>query len=1054
MSLSDFWPTERNVLECIKPEAENPRDEVFLAIHQPMQFEKRHLKNNSKSPATEQDLLKALLSNDIPTGTLLLPIVGASGIGKSHIVRWLDVQLRQRKDGKKRHLIRLPKSSSLKNVLRRILDGLKGEQYNQIRKELDSAREKLTGIQSEELVFSHLVIAVRTRVDDAKRRKAKAKENGERPDPEDERWIAVGDDRKLPSILQDPEARKLFLSTKQRHGIVTELSRRLTEDSESDEVPRNRFEPADFEIPDVLQTDIGRAGEYARNYLRSLSRSDGRARADAIELINAIVDEAIAPLASPSDNSLSDIFYEIRRELLKEKRELVLLVEDFAVLAGIQGALLDAMVKEGIRDGEQEICTLRTALAVTEGYLKDFDTVETRAHHAWHILESPNEEETQTIARICSFTGAYLNGARFGAAELGTRLPNDATDQSWVPNFKDEASLTSDESTQLQAFGTCEHGRSLFPFSVNAIRQIANAKMRDGDGKLMFKPRTIIRDMLIPVLKDHRSEYIWGSFPPAAPFLGYGVDEIDPELRSQINERQRDAMIQKRLYAIVRFWGDNPDRLEELSVPAGIYQAFQLPELSTGSLPSTPPSVNPSKTANDFIGGAIEPIPTRPALPQPAKTPRIPEEIQKWFDLFGKWAGGQSLPQREANNLRTEILELVSSAVDWDAELLSEDIPKSAQEWVYLPLSRGAPNCDRENACIVVATDQEFTGNDLPVVNLLRAIVRHRFHKGWNYEEADEDFSRLANFIDHARPRLTKWLRNNYRNVKGDPSSVLTQTLLLGSRILNIENSHAQEDASLINAVFAQVKTDFESGDTPWEMLRFKSQENRGRVRTELMVRVCARQGSSDKVYAVDAASILENIKLLKSEWKVDQGLDKSADKEIPEIASHVKAISKDLDKAASKRRKQILDEWKKVEDQIGTSPNKSALIEEAQRLIETGKQRGFKPPVGSTADLSRLVESFRGAAVKTCLEHVTKIQAEADGGSLLSALAQFDDPTLSLLIDFTVQIGVYSADLISKSDGMLRVLGDDIVSSAVQDFEQRLDTIEIAILKPKGVIQ
>ena len=121
MSLSDFWPTERNVLECIKPEAENPRDEVFLAIHQPMRLEKKHLKNNSKSSATEHDLLSALLSNDIPSGTLLIPIVGASGIGKSHIVRWLDVQLRQRMDVEKRHVIRIPKSSSLKSVLRRLL---------------------------------------------------------------------------------------------------------------------------------------------------------------------------------------------------------------------------------------------------------------------------------------------------------------------------------------------------------------------------------------------------------------------------------------------------------------------------------------------------------------------------------------------------------------------------------------------------------------------------------------------------------------------------------------------------------------------------------------------------------------------------------------------------------------------------------------------------------------------------------------------------------------------------------------------------------------------
>ena len=41
MSLLTFWPTEKNILDCIKPEAENPLDAVFLAIHQPMKLKRR-----------------------------------------------------------------------------------------------------------------------------------------------------------------------------------------------------------------------------------------------------------------------------------------------------------------------------------------------------------------------------------------------------------------------------------------------------------------------------------------------------------------------------------------------------------------------------------------------------------------------------------------------------------------------------------------------------------------------------------------------------------------------------------------------------------------------------------------------------------------------------------------------------------------------------------------------------------------------------------------------------------------------------------------------------
>ena len=1048
MSLADFWPTERNVLECIKPEAENPRDEVFLAIHQPMQLEKRHFDNGSKSSVSEQDLLKSFLTEELPTGTLLIPIIGASGIGKSHIVRWLDVQLRQRKDANTRHVIRIPKNCSLKSVLRRILEGLEGKQYLKIRKQLLSAREKLTGIQSEELVISHLLIAIRTRVADAKARKANAKQGGEKVNPEDERWIGVGDDRYLPSLLKDPETQKLFLNSKSRKGIITELTRRLTEDSSSDELPRNRFEEIDFEIPEELQADISKAGENARNYLmRKLGHSNGRALADAIELLNTIVDEAIAPLASPTDNSLSEILYDIRKELLKEGRELVLLVEDFAVLAGIQGALLGAMVHQGVTDGEQDACTLRTALAVTEGYLKDFDTVKTRSQYAWHILETPNEEETQTVARMCSFAGAYLNAARFGSETLAKHLKKDSTDQSWVPDFLEHNALSGDESKLLESFGKCEHGRSLFPFNANAIREIAYSKMRDGDRNLMFKPRMIIKDMLIPVLKDHRTQFLSGSFPPEAPLLDYDRSEIDTKLRNQVIENQRDKHLQERLFATVRFWGGNPGRLDDLDIPEGIYDAFNLPAISKGVVPAAPAVQKlPPKTDGDTASKkATDTSSSQPAV---VDAPGVPDKLKKRFDLFGRWAGGQELTFDEANSLRGDFLDFVLTAVDWDAELLMEDHSKSVRDWVYLPRSRGASYCTSENACIVVATDAEFANDDLPVINLLHAVLRHRHYKGWDYDEADEDYPRLANFIEKARPRLTAWLRSNYRGVKVDPVPVLTQTLLVSARLLNIENSHAQEDASLVNAVFATAETKFESGTTSWEQLRSESQEKRADVRNELLARVAARQGSDKGVYAVDAASILGDIKSLKANWKIEQTLDKSADRE---LASFVKSISREVDKAASARRKQILSEWSKVENELGQSPDKNALVQETRRLIELGKQHSLKPPVGSSADLGRLVDEFYESSVTLCLEHVAKIQKEESGGSLLTALARFDEKTLELLIRFTVQFGAYASDVVSKVDGILNAHGEDIVGSAVKEFEDQLDSIEQAIPKTTG---
>ena len=97
MSLIEFWPTLQNCLDCIKPEAENPSDAVFLAVHQEMRFIRKSFATEQEDPRSEEQLLKAFLKED-SSGRIIMPILGESGIGKSHLVRWLNVQLRQRKD--------------------------------------------------------------------------------------------------------------------------------------------------------------------------------------------------------------------------------------------------------------------------------------------------------------------------------------------------------------------------------------------------------------------------------------------------------------------------------------------------------------------------------------------------------------------------------------------------------------------------------------------------------------------------------------------------------------------------------------------------------------------------------------------------------------------------------------------------------------------------------------------------------------------------------------------------------------------------------------------
>ena len=104
--LDAYWPSYVEINNCIKAEAETASDAVLLAVHQPTPLSKREAGTLVETPVTEHDLLEAFLTEDLPEGTLLLPITGVSGAGKSHMVRWLAAQLERDKRGHRMHVIR------------------------------------------------------------------------------------------------------------------------------------------------------------------------------------------------------------------------------------------------------------------------------------------------------------------------------------------------------------------------------------------------------------------------------------------------------------------------------------------------------------------------------------------------------------------------------------------------------------------------------------------------------------------------------------------------------------------------------------------------------------------------------------------------------------------------------------------------------------------------------------------------------------------------------------------------------------------------------------
>ena len=842
--LETYWPQAAQVNTCIKNEAETADVAVLLAVHQSAPLMTRDVSSGLETVVTEEELLDAFLTDNDPSGALLFPITGASGAGKSHMIRWLDAQLQRSAKRDRLHIIRIPKSASLRTVVEKILEPLKDNPlYAKARGEMTRA---VAAVNVDEAVLTfagNLEFAL-------KQIGAKLEADyRSKPDSADLR-PKIGHARDLPKLFQDATLREHF-SEKVFSRIVQRALKGLSESSSDEEDRKSQFVPEDLVLPPEI--DLGQAAHAVRVYFqRNLDTADPAKIGIAIDLLNDAIDSAIGnvfQLQQSTGMTFQDIILAVRETLLTENKDLVLLVEDFAALSGIQDVLLKVCIQESNPGGGKKVlATMRTAIALTDGFLSYRESMFTRARKEW-IVGGREMTDVQIKDATADLVGAYLNAARWGAEELQRlfKTTDVGGPKDWLPTWRDDAD-TDRAQALLDAFGYSQAGAPLFPFNRQAISVMAEAHLTK-NGVLVFNPRKIINDILRSTLLLRRL-FEANSFP-SVDQRGFAPNAW---LAGWIRRTNQSEAVRKRLASFLAVWGGNPIDEGGLShLPPGLFEAFSLPNpeqlgsigFEAPTAPANVPAPPTWKTRPD----------TEPVTPPSGQDPWT----ARWSSVLDAWARGAELGQSDARAIRNALQPLLEKAMEWPRmRVRKRGIPATS---IAIPNARG--NQASRRALHVCEFSDDEDGRIR--AGLLGALRFEEKKQGWAYAGADDDYVAATAIIDHLVAQAERMtLQDADLLVRTAAQGLLAQARIAGLSPPLKSGSISATLAGLFEPLPPRSEQGF---DANWEALRdaawgqLTGQPARGALQSELQGLMSAFQGSSGTTpYALDSVRLLDSL--------------------------------------------------------------------------------------------------------------------------------------------------------------------------------------------------
>lgn len=989
------------VRQVINPFAEHIPDSLFRTVHSdwdlqvtpPVGQRYQDVEAAAWAQMTPAEFLDDFLREDRPHA--LAAILGETGSGKSHLVHWMRLHLRD--DARRMVLVVRKSGTSLRAIVSEIIGKLPADQQRPFLETFNAAGDgTMTSEGRRRELLHHLGQAIR---EDTPTSSA---------DELEEALIEA-----LPSLFQDPYIQKEHFLRDGR--VAAEIVDHIFERSQASDRPDRRRE---FTADDLVLggQDYLNATKLAQ-FAIQLIEADRENLPAAVTVINRNLNKAIARTLSFSGDRVEELMTRLRAHLRSQGRELVLLVEEFARLQGIDRALLQAITTQGDSgQGETGLCRMRTAIAVTPGFFESVeDTAYRRTTHIVDMNRSAGhaDGQTPTPASVAAFSARYLNAVRLGrerierwseAAGPGDAAPSQCVHCPYVVACH-------------ATFGEVD-GYGLYPFTERALWLGAERVDRAQTGRL--NPRTIQNDLLVEVLDTFAPTIEAGEYPPLRLLDKLGGVRALP-LAAETELKRKNPHAAGRWMALLEIY-DGTGQVKNLAEP--LRDAFAIPSIPDASQAAAP--------------GAAVP-------PQPVQTAKAEATASAEDLAIQAWIRGGGLDATVAQKLRELVYAAVVEAIDWDMLGLSRTYfagqGRAFQQRTSISFVRqNTKVASYAQVRLEVDADPQ-TGQALQ--GLLRA-AKEGFR--WQFEGADRALSALLDRVEGWAQQVVAQIQTlSTPHETWDQASAALSLLCVGAAIGGRLKGEATA-ADLIEAAFANWPD--EPAATVGELRAIYAKLVR---RKDDLVEIARAQASSLKGgrpgAMLDPRRVLGPIRQLRrAKWRL--GLMPPQD-DASALAKTYREIANALPAAAAAERSQRLQWLQEMQDAFGDGATRAAIVAQ----LGAARQAALEAGVGaqnSGRPLQEALDRFQSVqfdATITAIRTLTGVEdpvsalpdygrgranAVAAGTALRSAAAQFLDVVERNLESFGGDQSARAGEVaksIAEIDGALGGIADDLAA-------------------------